>query len=496
MNKIKKLWMLGIVLICSSCNSWLDVAPEDRIMEKDLFNSREGFLMALNGIYVEMNSASAYGASLSTTVVDVMGQYYQCTGDHGYAVYAAYTYGNASAKNGFESVWQKAYSQISNVNVILEHCETDREVLPGVYYNLIKGEALALRAMFHLDLLRLFGPLWSDKDKESIPYVTFSDRRVEPLLTADSVMVCVLADLGNARELLKEVDPVITQGALNYSGGENGNDLFYRQYRLNYYAVSALMARAYLWKQDYAMAKSIAEEVIGAVNDPENPLFPLCNIAYTQSSPKDRVFQTEVLFALYNSARTDNVYKRVYSSDLSALSILTLAGNYQSGRLNNLYDDHNDWRYKMWQSLTKDNKEICYFVKYAGVTANNEAEQLINDRFENMIPLIRISELYLIAAECEGCIENHVDIALKKYLNKVRLARGCVDVEVATVADLRKAITDEYIREFIGEGQTFFYFKRNEMQNIPDGSLENGTMNMQLTNYVVPLPDSEISQRD
>ena len=55
MNRIKRIWILGLLLIGASCNSWLDVAPEDQIMEKDLFEEREGFLMALNGVYLNMN---------------------------------------------------------------------------------------------------------------------------------------------------------------------------------------------------------------------------------------------------------------------------------------------------------------------------------------------------------------------------------------------------------------------------------------------------------
>ena len=41
MNRIKRIWILGLLLIGASCNSWLDVAPEDQIMEKDLFEERE-----------------------------------------------------------------------------------------------------------------------------------------------------------------------------------------------------------------------------------------------------------------------------------------------------------------------------------------------------------------------------------------------------------------------------------------------------------------------
>ena len=61
--------------------------------------------------------------------------------------------------------------------------------------------------------------------------------------------------------------------------------IFYRQYRMNYYAVKALMARAYMWKEDYSKAKECAIEVIEEVADEKNPLFPLCVQQLMQIQP-------------------------------------------------------------------------------------------------------------------------------------------------------------------------------------------------------------------
>ena len=118
-----------------------------------------------------------------------------------------------------------------------------------------------------------------------------------------------------------------------------------------------------------------------------------------------------------------------------------------------------------------------------------EADSAYHYRY--MIPLVRVSELYLIAAECES----DVPTALEKYFNKLRFARNCVNQNASSVEELKGLIRSEYVREFIGEGQLFFYYKRNGLQTIPDGATASGTMNMQLENYVFPLPDSETSQR-
>ena len=54
---------------------------------------------------------------------------------------------------------------------------------------------------------------------------------------------------------------------------------------------------------------------------------------------------------------------------------------------------------------------------------------------------------------------------------------------------------NEYKKEMLGEGQLFFFYKRQEMVNIPDGNQATGTKNVELTKYVVPLPESETDQR-
>ena len=72
--------------------------------------------------------------------------------------------------------------------------------------------------------------------------------------------------------------------------------------------------------------------------------------------------------------------------------------------------------------------------------------------------MFKISELYLIAAECAQ------GKAAYDYLNKLRNHRGLSSI--APTDDLAGYIFQEYRREFIGEGQMFFYYKRKAMETI------------------------------
>lgn len=62
---------------------------------------------------------------------------------------------------------------ILNCNKLLKNIQGKQSLFTGYNYDIIRGEALALRAMLHFDMLRLFGPVYSlNPDGTAIPYYT------------------------------------------------------------------------------------------------------------------------------------------------------------------------------------------------------------------------------------------------------------------------------------------------------------------------------------
>ena len=253
---------------------------------------------------------------------------------------------------------------------------------------------------------------------------------------------------------------------------------------MNYYAVKALLARVYLWGGDRTLAYATAIEILKAVRDSGTELFPfVTNAAATSSSTPDRVFSTEVLFGCYNSSR-GTIHETLFAPTLETAKILTFAGTLNSGRVEELYDDKNDYRYKIWATYNNNGNSVLYHRKYEDFEDNSGTRT-----YRYMVPLIRLSEVYLIAAECCDDLDEAVG-----YLNTLRNARNCFSV-YPTVDGLKNYIASEYRKEMLGEGQMFFFYKRKEIVNIPNGTQASGTMNVELNKYVVPLPDSETSQR-
>lgn len=505
-NIIKCLFVAGgLSMSTSSCSDWLQVDMEDSILETTLFSTNEGFLTSLNGIYSSLNQSSLYGGLLGMTGVDVMAQYYNVPAvinQHNLYYLSGYNYTSVDFDNISNSLWSNMYTLIANANLLMEKCDELGSAINENYYPLVKGEALALRAMMHFDLLRLYGPIYSETtaSQECLPYQEDSERSVQPLLTAEDFLNRVIRDLEEAASLLANSDPILTEGVKDGVLSDDGMDTYdwsYRQLRLNYYAVQALLARAYLWKGDKARAYDIAKnEIIGRSETEQLDVFPWMDRTTIQATidatRPDYVFSDEVIFTLYNMSRSD-IYENNFSASVNGNNRLCFVGSSLSGsdsKLSTFYDDENDIRRRMWsfeQGETSGDNAIC-LIKYQDFSINEESADTLTYRY--MTPLIRKSEIYLIAAECtEDMTEANT------LINTIRNLRGAASLEV-TEANKQDVITREFAREVIGEGQLFFYYKRLGMTSLIPGTSASGTYSMSVDNYVVPLPSDERDLRN
>ncbi len=479
------------LLLLSSCNNWLEIEPDDRVMEKKLFSSREGFITALNGVYIEMSSSVLYGGQM-LVIPDILAQYYKAAmpSEHRYSYFSSFSYDQQAVKSAFQGIWEKYYALIVNCNTILEHCDEGQELLGEKYYNVVKGEALALRAFFHFEVLRIWGPVFKEnREMVCIPYAESSKIEVRPLLSAEVVYEKIKRDLTEAEAYLKESDPILTEGLLFSAGGlGEGNDMRYRNLRLNYYAVQALLARVALYCDDQPLALAYAKKVVDAVQKEDDELFPFKS--RTQDLD-DRVYQSELLFAHYNIQRA-NIYQNYFSNSLADANVLRV----KDALVDKLFDEQ-DFRYRYQWSKQKNpsDAEQYYLVKYKDVSlsSNPTEDEKLRKEYRYLVPMIRISELYFIIAECETNQEEALNA-----INKVRSARAVK--AITDFSSLPDELEKEYAREFVGEGQLFFYYKRLAKEGIPydKGNYSWSTtsyIDMSTDRYVLFLPDSEKNNR-
>lgn len=450
----KTLILLSLILlggICTGCDRFLDVQPKDQYTEKQLLATRGGYYTAMNGLYNNLTSNSLYGKNLSYELIDVISKRYAPLAKSTYLTSLnSWGYAEENVSKALESTWATAYTTILNCNVILENLATQQGILSPAETNLMKGELLALRAFLHFDMLRLFGPIYKeDPSAPSIPYNESVKIMNLPLLSADSIVHNkIMRDLDEAEKLLAK-DPVIPEGPMA-SALEDENEVYlrYRQLRMNYYAVLALKARVYLYagEKDKALQaayKLLKDKTVSEWFPPVDPNKLLAN-----NVDPDRVFSTEVLMGIYMKKRGD-IYTYSFDAENAGNNFLQPRNSFVDGNL--FAGETQDYRYQsQWAQATSIEVTGHIFTKYKAIQ-DGDAKLF----YSSFMPLIRLSEMYYIAAECEPKVSDG-----NSWLNQIRTLRGLPEITITDENELMSKLRIEYLREFWGEGQIFFMYKR------------------------------------
>ncbi len=432
------LSLLCLSLVMASCNEWLDIQPRSQVEDTELFSSERGFKEALAGVYSSMLSNNTYAKELTYGFIGVLGQEWDYYYSSQYSDAATYNYDAAYPTGFIRGIWTTNYTGIANANHLLANIDAKAGLFAKDNYEVIKGEALALRAFLHFDLLRCFGVSYAvNPNQPSIPYSSSLSYGVAPQLSVSEATEAVLKDVLDAEVLLKGHDPIATGRTITEV--EDNGYLYNRQLHLNYYAVKGLEARVRMWKGDYEGASKAADEVM------QSGAFTWATVGNLQAG-YDRCLADEHLFALNNLTLTSDVAD-AYFSDSSPYSFAVTRE-----RLLDYFDNATqDYRYTfLFKSGSSTHANNRYVTKYD--EPSNGAEF-----YSNKMPLIRLAEIYLIKCETLYRLGN-TDEALA-VLNQVRNARNLPALGEMP-ADFFTELLHEYRRELLGEGQLFFLYKR------------------------------------
>ena len=469
---IKTVMAVGIGIAATSCEGYLDITPDGQVKRDEMLATNEGVEDALYGVYAKLRNTTLYGQEMYFSSLEIMSQTLYCYGNTGVTALGQYDYNNTSVKNVFAMVWNDMYNNISNVNSVLNAPLV--EGATAYPANIYKGEALALRAMMHFDLMRLFAEqITVNPNAKGIPYATEFSLKTPDFETLAENYNHVLADLQEAEQLLADE-------------GEYENTTSFmsdRQIHLNLHAVRALMARVYLTKGDKDKALEYAEKVIAQSGRQLKTKTEVINDVAGVLSKKECLFgvyfsgfYTQVSAKLqqtisYSSLDLRGDFMEMYEKGVSGLDFRTTAyftsvdlggtAKYRLSKFTDIYDLQNN--------------------------ASARPTDLIQG-----INMIRLPEMYYIAAEC--LLDRDYQKALD-YFNAVVTNRGLDALSGAGEETLtQEVINTERYKEMIGEGQTFFNMKR---QNLSIPSYDNSvTYRPEDGIYVVPIPDSEYENRN
>ncbi len=456
--KLKPLYIACITsaLCLTSCSGWFDVSPKTDIKAEELFETEEGFQSALAGIYITMTDNDSYGRDLTFGLPDQLAQLYDMIPDGTLDRESVYNYSEQTTgydtKSRLANIWLKQYNLIANANNLLKWLDKngERVITNPETREMMYGEAYALRAFLHFDLLRGWGPTSypEHKTEKSIPYRTVADNSKQPLLAASEVVEKIEADLQRAEEYL------------SYEKGTTlaSNE---RRFRLNYYAVKAIEARVYAYAGEASKAVTAANEVISN-----------CGLSLQSSNSNDPALFDETLFGVNKYKMED--YITSYFTDADKMTTQYYTGETAFKSIFEVSDING--------SGDMRTKRAAAFVVYTDLKRVISRKYLKNDN--SVIPIIRLPEMYYILCEASS-LDNAA-----QYINTVRTRRGISQTSAYgtfTSDEARtEALDKEYRKEFYAEGQYWYFLKRHNITSLPYASV---TLNNE--RFTFALPDNE-----
>ena len=451
MKAKKYITPLIFALLCltTACD-FLELESPNDINADNLFKDAASAENALIGVYSSLQSPSYYGGNYLLIGEPISGN--SATGGFDNSNIDELGAQAVTPSNIIvEEMWYGIYNTIANANHLIEGLETidDSAFDPEPdRKNEIEGQARAIRAMAHFDLLRYFGEHWDNASSFGIPVISTVQKigDIAPRSTVAQTYTFILGELNAALALVNQVD---RDPAFVNSG-----------------TVHALLARVYLYNKDYPDAITHADETASEglyilLDDVDYP--SIFNDRQTSESIFELAFDSQNR-SRYNGltyARPDALNTEVNFLAAEALSdfFISRPGDVRAD-LADFDPGNND------TSIQPNGRS----QKYRG-----ESDE------DSPAYIFRFAEIFLIRAEALG-----YSAAGLADLNTIRNMRGLGLIDPGAGGFL-SAILDERKAEFNFEGH--YYFDLARAEEIKPG----GLLDIDAFRAILPIPLREIT---
>ena len=483
----RKIYMIGLwsVLLCCGCSDWLTIQPETSVTAETLFKTDVGVTQGLNGAYYigkdVYGPVGRFGGGGNYTFVEVLANTYLVFAGSSNYLYANHLWEQMNTQDEVNvEIFRLPYNVIANLNSLINEMVKNQDGITPSVYNIVRGEALAYRACCHLDLLRLYGPVPSaaDVSKTYLPYVRINDVDNYEYHTFNQYMDYLQADLDSAEMFLAKSDPVLS---VSFETTNSTSITWpYRKSRMNYYGVLALQARAALWRGDKDKALRYARLVKEALNEDGTSKFTFTT------------FDDDV--SDYTRTDLSHYSEHICGKKNETYDALSISSPWRGESLYNteaylkeLYgeDYATDLRYvHFWKtnggwSWDADKGEYVWVATSITIHRYDDFRPSLSS--PHNFPIVRLPEMYFIIMECGTLAE--ANSVYEEYCR----ARG-IDYVPLAESNRQERIMLESIREYAGEGQNFFTYKRNNVRR-----MVGATTDCSEEQYIVPIPDKEFN---
>ncbi|MEO2070418.1 MAG: RagB/SusD family nutrient uptake outer membrane protein [Zunongwangia sp.] len=360
------IYILVISCLCFSCEDFVEVdAPNNKIVREVVFQNDATAQSAMKGIYNQLfQSAFSNGQRNSVTVLSgLSGGIVKNIYDSNIERLQFEQHDIQPDNSGNLNIWSSAYNIIYMSNSLLEGLESSNELTPELKTQL-QGEAYFIRAFCYFYLANLYS---------DVPLVLSTDYNQNQLATRTpigAVYQQIIEDLILAEEQL----------SADYPDSDRT--------RVNSFTASALLARVFLFIEDWENAALYSGKVI------QSSLYHLpedLNEVFLANS-QEAIWQISPIGGGGFTSHTNEGNMFIIDPVFSFLAGLELAPSFPE-----LFDEV-DKRYINWIGYN-DNLDAFYAYKYK---IRNSTEFPI----EEYSMVMRLAEQYLIRSEAQAQLGN------------------------------------------------------------------------------------------
>lgn len=463
MKKISLI--LFTVVTLAACNKKeLDLYPYNQVETTQAFNTTNDVDLALGGVYNGLRTAGSYYQGEWNIAFEVVSDnlILNTTGRLSQQTYFYWLY----TGNSTTGLFGNAYSIIRRANAIIENIDK----VPGTqtFKNNVKGQALAVRALLHFDLSRVYGKTFlnASVSDSTAPYVTSTDFTLLPGKTAvKDVYNLVVTDLTNAESLI---------------GTSNGTG------KISKAAVQGILSKVYLYMGEWDKSIASATAALGTT--------PAIGSISTFPSIWTDATEEGVLFKIKNTIN-DN------SNTLGVNYFQTVGGGIKSE-----YNvDYNF--FQLFKSNDIRKSTYTYTSAYNSVTYNHVIKYAGKTGFPAGVldgKVLRSAEVLLNRAEANYNKGNTAAALADLNLLKSNRYTGHTDVVLSGTALLNEILLERRL-ELAFEGDRFFDLKRRNagVTRSGKGDRADGTGTAPASVYLTlapgdyrfnfPFPQSELN---
>ena len=429
MKKITTILTVLGVMLFASCEDFLDVEPSYMANPATSITNAVDAKVALNGLMRKMTSSEYYGRNFVIFGDAKGGDFAIRSQGRGLDYY--YTFNHSATSGTGAGFWSQIYHNILQANNLILNIQIMEDAGNGTAtLSDYKAQTQTARALMYFDLVRIYGQSYNmDKSTFGVPLV------LEPLgfsaqptrASVEEVYIQILKDLADAAPFLSK---------------NKVNGYF------NYYANKAIVAKVHLFMDNYTEALTAAEEII---TSGKYSLYSNANWvgSWATQFGSESIFELAIYPSEADLTTGSLGYYLLRRNKVTGASGWFMASNYWITRMS---QDPTDVRWGVMERDESSTTRLGSSLKYVGGPAfagDKGSRSAVN------IKVIRLSEMYLLAAEAALGLPTPDPVKAATYLNEIRKrAPALVPADETTVTvDM---IMNEKSKEFFAEGHRYF----------------------------------------